>query len=108
MKEASKSTMFGKLLTRVHNARYQTRQLAELELWRRHSLGNPKNRVGYKMAETAVIQRDGTEVIEFRLYKLIDRAVISISSEVQTTTEFGLDATEKEQADGTKSTNTDT
>lgn len=98
----SKATMFGKLLSRVATARYHTKQLAQEELWRRHGLGNPKMRAGWKMAEAAVVHKDGTEIVEYRLYKLMDRAVITIKSEVTTTTEFGTDATEEELEHGGK------
>lgn len=100
MKAVTKSTMFGKLLSRVATARYHTKQLAQEELWRRNGLGNPKHRDGWKIAETAVVQRDGTEIIEYRLYKLTDRAQISITSEVQTKTHFGLELTPEEQENG--------
>jgi hypothetical protein len=100
----NKTSTFGKLLSRIATARFHTRQLAELELWKRQGLGNPQHRAGYKMEEVKAVQRDGTEIIEYRLYKLIDRAIITITSEVSTTTEFGTDATAQEMEDGQKST----
>lgn len=87
----SKNTVFGKLLTRFHNARVQTRLQAEHELWRRNGLGNPAKRDGYKLAHSEKVMRDGNEVREIRLYKLIDTATITIDANVQTTTEFTSD-----------------
>lgn len=100
MKAATRSTVFGKLLSRIATARYHTKQLAQEELWKRHGLGNPKSREGWKMEEHTKTMRDGTEIIEFRLYKLTDRAVIAIKSEISTTTEFGTAPTESEQENG--------
>ncbi len=91
------TTLMGKILARVHNARYETRAIAERELWKRNGLDNPTKRDGYKLAETASVARDGTEVVEYRLYKLIDRAQIIISSDVRTTTHFGLEDVPEEE-----------
>lgn len=75
-------TMFGKLLNRVRFERTMAREKAETALWERNNLGNPTKRDGYKLAETKVVHKDGKEVTELRLYKLIDAAVVTISSEV--------------------------
>ena len=83
--------MMGKLLSRVHLARWQSRDQAERELWKRNGLDNPTKRDGYKLAETAVVHRDGTEYKELRLYKLVDAAIVKISSEVNVETTFGVD-----------------
>lgn len=83
--------MMGKLLSRVHSARYFSRQQAEDELWKRNKLDNPTKRDGYKLAETAIVHRDGTEYKELRLYKLVDAAIVKISSEVNVETSFGIE-----------------
>lgn len=84
-------TMMGKLLSRVHSARYFSRQQAEDALWKKNGLDNPTKRKGYKLAETSTIHRDGTEYKELRLYKLVDAAIVKISSEVNVETTFGVE-----------------
>lgn len=84
-------TLMGKLLSRVHNARHYSNIQAIDELWKRNSLANPAKRDGYKLAETSVVHRDGTEVKEYRLYKLIDATVVTITTDVNTTIELGLE-----------------
>lgn len=85
-------TMFGKLLTRVHNARHYSRLQAQNELWRRNGLEKAEKREGYKIAETKEMHRDGTEVVEYRLYKLIDASVVTLSSEVKSEVVTGIKA----------------
>lgn len=82
--------MFGKLLTRVQNTRKMARTQAVADLWRRNKL-NP-NTGGYRLAETDMVQRDGTEITEYRLYKLIDCSVVTVRSEVKHSIETGLGA----------------
>lgn len=85
-----KVTMFGKLLSNVRAVRFTAKQKAQDELWKRNGLDNPAKRNGYRMAETQSINRDGTEVVEYRLYKLIDASVVTISSTVTHKIENGL------------------
>lgn len=82
--------MFGKLLTRVQNTRKMARAQAVADLWRRNNL-NP-NTGGFRLAETEMVQRDGTEVTEYRLYKLIDCSVVTVTSEVKHSVETGINA----------------
>ena len=93
-------TMMGKLLSRVHNARYLSRQQAIEDLWKRNGMENPKTRDGHKLAETAVIQRDGTEVTEYRLYKLIDATVVTVAAEVNTEVKLGIENLRENNRDG--------
>jgi hypothetical protein len=83
-------TVFSKIMGRVAMARLETRRQAERELWERNGLGNPKLRDGYKLAQTDSVARDGTEVTEYRLYKLIDAATVTIKSEVKSTIKLGI------------------
>lgn len=87
----SEPTMFGKLLNRVRYERMIARDKAERELWKRNNLDNPAQREGYKLAETKVVHRDGKEVTELRLYKLIDASVITVESEVRSMMEAGVE-----------------
>lgn len=83
-------TLMGKLLSRVRFERKIARERAEAALWERNNLSNPTTRDGYKLAETKVVHRDGKEVTELRLYKLIDAAVVTVSSEVHSEIAEGI------------------
>lgn len=72
-------TMKGALLNRVDQARKHSYAQAVDELWKRNKI---KNREEYKVAEITMVQKDGTEIKEFKLYKLIDATVVTISSQV--------------------------
>lgn len=52
------------------------------------------------------MQHDGTEITEYRLYKLIDATVTTVSSEVSTRVETGLE-TLVENKSGAKTSNED-
>ena len=106
---ALEPTMAGKLLNRVHNARKHNHLLAENELWDRNKLLSPASREGYKIATTKTLQFDGTEVVEYRLYKLIDATVSRISSTVETQVLGGLEnlLDAKEVPDGEATTDKD-
>lgn len=103
---AEETTMFGKLLNRVQTARKMSRISAVNELWHRNGLAKPGDRVGYKLAETVAMHHDGTEITEYRLYKLIDATVTTVSSEVSTRVETGLE-TLVENKSGAKTSNED-
>lgn len=47
---------------------------------------------GYKLAETPTVYANGREVMEYRLYKLIDASVVTISHEIHHSVETGKDA----------------
>lgn len=89
MSDNQESTMFGKLLTVVQQQRKLAHVMAMSDLWKRNNLS--PNASGYKIAETKAIHRDGREVTEYRLYKLIDATVTTISTEVTTSIETGPD-----------------
>lgn len=98
--ENKNQNLFGKLLKSVHNAkRYSNLQAVE-ELWKRNGLSNPTKRDGYKLAETVEVQRNGTEIKEYRLYKLVDATVVTISTEVTASIESGLDKLKENNRDG--------
>lgn len=93
-------TLMGKLLNRVRFERIMARERAEAGLWKRNNLENPKTREGYKLAETKVVYTDGKEVTELRLYKLIDAAVVTISSEVSSEIVDGIHKLRENNRDG--------
>jgi hypothetical protein len=82
--------MFGKLLTEIQAQRKFTRERAMADLWRRNKLspGAP----GYRLAEAPTVQADGSEITEYRLYRLVDATVTTISSQVKAETDNGVQA----------------
>lgn len=82
-----KPSMVAGMLTQVRSVRRLARESAIADLWKRNKL-NP-NASGYKIAETPMLRRDGREVVEYRLYKLIDASVTTISAEIIHSTEIG-------------------
>lgn len=60
------------------------------DLWKRNKL--TPNAPGYKIAETKMVKQDGTSVIEYRLYKLIDARVVTTSAQVTADVEDGVKA----------------
>lgn len=77
-----KKTLMGLLLNKVRFEREQARRAAIQKLYDDNGLSNPARREGYKVAETPTIDRDGTEVVEYRLYKLIDSVVTRVKTTV--------------------------
>lgn len=75
-------TLMGSLLSTVRFERAEARRKAISELYARNGLENPVTRNGYKVAETSTLSRDGTEITEYRLYKLIDSQVTRVSTTV--------------------------
>lgn len=95
-----KPNMLGRIFNKVSEARFIAKQQAKSDLWARNGLSNPTQRNGYKMAETAVVHRDATEVVEYRLYKLVDASVVTISSEVNHKIENGPEHLRESNPDG--------
>lgn len=75
-------TLMGKLLARLRYERAASRERAIERLWKRNGLENPKLRQGYKLAISEPLVRDGEEVIEYRLYKLVDRTITKVRGRV--------------------------
>ena len=86
----AEKSMLGDLLTRVQKTRQSARDRAIAELYKRNQLtaGTP----GYRVAETSTLRENGKEITEYRLYKLVDCAVTTITSEVNVDTALGLDS----------------
>lgn len=87
----SSPNVLGKMMDRLRKARLHTKTLAIDELWERNGLGTGQAREGYKLAETQRVDRNGSEITEYRLYKLIDRSVVTISADINTEVATGLD-----------------
>lgn len=87
-----KSTIFEQVLSNIQAHRKYVDETAHEELFLRNKLLTTAERAEYKISEAKMVQADGTEVIELRLYKLIDATVVKISAEVTVSTEKGLKA----------------
>lgn len=83
-------SLMGKLLERVHNARHFSRLTAIDAMWERNGMASVASRKGFKIAETTSVFKDGTEVVEYKLYKLIDATTVTVSAEVNTKVEQGV------------------
>jgi hypothetical protein len=87
MDEKNGKTMFGRLLTNVQRERRNSRLEVVKDLWKRNGLAPNAN--GYRLAETTAVHEDGREVVEYRLYKLIDATVTTLTAQVDMKTETG-------------------
>lgn len=82
-------TVFGVLLNKHKEVRDYAYKSAADDLWRRNGI---KNRKGYKLEEgIGSISMGGVSAKEFRLYKLIDASVVTISAKVDYEVETGID-----------------
>lgn len=88
-----KANLLGKLVSKVQFARWNAKRTAVEDLLKRNGLDSP-HATGYKIEEVTAVHRDGEEVTTFRLYKLVDKSVVIVSSEVKTQVETGLSAAE--------------
>lgn len=81
--------LMGSLLGVLQHERYAAKKKTEEDLWANNGLKDPKSRDGYRMAETSTIY-NGAEITEYRLYKLLDSARVTIGAEVSTKVEHGI------------------
>lgn len=86
-----KNTILGSLLNKFSAQRAQIKHEAIEDLWRRNGLSNPRLRQGYKLAETPIIDRDGVEIVEYRLYKLVDQSTTRLCADISATIIVGSD-----------------
>ena len=83
-------TMFGVLLEQIRQKRKILRDEALRGLYKRNNISLGMS--GYKIEESKPINLRGVESVEYRLYKLIDCSVVTISSEIKAVVETGLRA----------------
>lgn len=55
---------------------------AKENLWEANGIDTDDKKAGYKMAETKTAFINGSQVITYRLYKLVDTRVVTVSTEV--------------------------
>ena len=84
----NKPTLFGALLEQMRLKRKSVHEAAVRDLQKRNKItpGSP----GYKIEHTSRINREGVEVTEYRLYKLLDCSVTSMRANVESKVEIGL------------------
>lgn len=90
------NNIMGRLLARLRSEREALKLQAIDDLWRRNGLANPKSRAGYKLAETPTVTRDGREITEYRLYKLVDETITELSADIRSITKNGSQTTEQD------------
>ena len=83
----STGNFMGKTFNAIRQSRALSRDMAVAELWKRNGLR--ENQEGYRVAETSRIGRNAEEVIEFRLYKLLDTATVTTSANITSETVYG-------------------
>lgn len=88
---AKNKTLMGVLLSKVANVRWEIRRQAAERLWKRNGLDNPTKRQGYKMIEDTGINSDGSEVTTIKLWKLIDKEVVTLAGDIKITTREGVE-----------------
>lgn len=96
------TNLLGKLLSKIMYARWQANEKAIEDLWKRNGLDNPTKRQGYKMEELKSVGTEGTEHTTYRLWKLVDQSVVTISSEIKTAVRTGI--TREDQDDASRAT----
>lgn len=87
----NKKTLMGGLLSKISQVRYQIKYDAAMELWKRNGLDTPTKRNGYTMKEESSISSDGSEVTTIKLWKLVDKEVVTLSGDIKITKRQGVE-----------------
>lgn len=87
--ERPKGNMFGKMLSKHRNAKFVAMLDAKNKLFERHKI-TYRNQNYYKLVEDRVVLPSGKEIIEMRLYQLVDAAVVTMNSDVTTELAGGI------------------
>lgn len=80
MSEVSK--LYFSIINRLRLEREISKKAAEKDLWDNNGLSDPSSRNGYKIIETKAINKDGSQIISYRLYKLIDEVEVNMGVDV--------------------------
>jgi hypothetical protein len=81
--------MFSKLLNRYRNTKRAAISDAKSKLFARYEIDFNKESL-YKIVEDCVVLPSGKEIIELRLYKLEDAAIVTINTDMTTELEGGI------------------
>lgn len=84
-----RGNLFGKMLSKHRSAKMSALMDAKQKLFARYKI-NYRNQKYYKIVEDRVVLPSGKEVIEMRLYQLIDAAVVTMNSDVTTDLSGGI------------------
>lgn len=87
--ERPRGNMFGKMLQRYRSAKTMAVHNAKATMFTRHKI-DYKNQNRYKIVEDRVVLPSGKEVIELRLYELIDGCAITITANADHTIDGGI------------------
>lgn len=88
---SNKKTLMGVLLSKVANVRWKIREDAAQELWKRNGLDNPTKRQNYRMIQDTTIASDGSEVTTVKLWKLVDKEVVTLAGDIKITKREGIE-----------------
>ena len=87
--ERPKSNVFGNMLNRLRGERVSVVETVKHKMLEHYKIGF-KDRGKYKFVEDRVTLPSGKEVIEVRLYKLIDGATITLDVGITSDIEAGI------------------
>ena len=86
-----KMTLMGQLLKKVAEVRWKAKADAAEALWKKHQLTNPSQREAYRMIQESSVNRAGEEITTTKLWKLIDKSVTTLGSEISVTVREGIE-----------------
>lgn len=105
--EEVRPTLLGRLINRLHTERWAIKETTVRDLLKRNQLDNPQIKHLVKVVAETHVQDDGTETTTFKLWKLVDRSVVSIKTNITNETYTGLeeenDLRSKQEANSTDS-----
>lgn len=81
--------LFGKMLNKYRAIRSLAISDAMVKLKQRHEITSQKENQ-YKIEEHTVVMPSGDEVIELRLYQLVDAAIVTVEGDVTTSLQGGI------------------
>lgn len=87
--ERPRGNMFGKMLSAYKSAKWSALHDAKQAMFDRHKVTR-SNENKYKLVEDRVVLPSGKEVIELRLYELIDGCAITITANADHQLEGGI------------------
>lgn len=86
-----KKTLMGSILSKVSAVRWQIKRDAAERIWKRQGLDNPTKRNHYRMIEDTVVGSDGSETTTIKLWKLIDKEVVTLAGDIKIETREGVE-----------------
>ena len=87
--ERPTGNLFGKTLSKLRDERIMAVMSARQKMFERHKISF-NNQDKYKIVQERLVVPSGKEVIELRLYQLIDGATVTITSEIKSELAGGI------------------